>query len=104
VKLRYLAAALRYAADHVLGRLLPRPQWTVTWPTSPQGTYSIAIGRADSPEDAVAQARQAFAPVMPGWRIEVEAEAEVWRCKPGKPRRVAGPEYGISPAQGSTAA
>lgn len=74
---------------------MPRkPRWSVTWPTRPNGVYTIFV-RADDPTDAV---RVALAwPDLPVYALAFDYEPEVSRLlRPHRLRshHVAGPDYG----------
>lgn len=88
-----LLSFLDYWFDCAFGYLRPRPHWTVTWPTLPGGIYTIAVRRATGIDDAVRQARVAYAPTGTGYSISYDREPQVWQVKPGPARRVSGPNY-----------
>lgn len=76
---------------------MPRkPRWSVTWPTRPEGLYTVLV-RADDPTDAVRVASELDLPLNDGYSLAVDYEPEVWRLlHPYRMRsyHVAGPDLG----------
>lgn len=74
---------------------MPRkPRWSVTWPTRPNGVYTVLV-RADNPTDAVRVAAEQDD--LPVYALAFDYEPEVWRLlHPYRWRshHVAGPDYG----------
>ncbi|WP_330172991.1 hypothetical protein OG875_04930 [Streptomyces sp. NBC_01498] len=72
------------------------PEYTVTYPTLPNGIYTQEV-KADSIEDAVRAARELDWPTNPGYTVEFDKEPAVWLLRyPRRIRskRVSGPDYG----------
>jgi hypothetical protein len=71
-----------------------KPRWSVTWPTRPNGVWTVFV-RADDPTDAVRVATD-YAD-LPVYALAFDYEPEVSRLlRPHRLRthHVAGPEYG----------
>jgi hypothetical protein len=72
----------------------PLPRWSVTWPTRPEGVYTVFV-RATSATHAVDVAANQYLPVTVGYAMAFDYEPEVWRLRhPYRYRshHVAGPE------------
>jgi hypothetical protein len=80
-------------------RLHP-PEWTVTWPTRPDGVYTEAV-RAIDPTDAVRVASLLGWPTTPGYDVAFDYTPEVWRLRHPyrwRSRHVQGPQFSADPS------
>jgi len=72
------------------------PLYTVTWPTRPEGVYTIVV-RAEDPTGAARVTADEDLPTSEGYSIAYDDyEPEVWRIRRPyrwRSRRVQGPEY-----------
>jgi len=69
--------------------------YTVTWPTLPDGVYTVAA-EASTPAEAIRIATAEEKPTTPGYRIDLTAEPEIWLCKRPysvRSRHIQGPHY-----------
>ncbi|MFD7705650.1 hypothetical protein [Streptomyces sp. NPDC059786] len=75
---------------------MPRmPRWSATWPTRPEGVYTVLV-RATDPTDAVRIASEEVMPLTDGYALAFDYEPQVWRLlRPYRLRShpVAGPSY-----------
>jgi len=68
----------------------------VTWPTRPEGVYTVLV-RAEDPVDAVRVAADLDMPLTEGYSMAFDYEPEVWRLRRPyrfRSRHVAGPDFG----------
>jgi hypothetical protein len=71
------------------------PRYTVTWPTRPDGVYSVIV-RAANPADAARIAAGEDLPTADGYSIAYDYEPEIWNIRHPyrwRSRRVQGPSY-----------
>lgn len=71
-----------------------KARWSVTWPTRPDGVWTVFV-RADDPTDAVRVASERAG--LPVYALAFDYEPEVWRLRhPYRMRseHAAGPDYG----------
>jgi hypothetical protein len=61
-------------------KLHRNPEWTVTWPTRPAGTYSLKV-RAKGSTDAVRVASLRPWPTAPGCTVAFDYTPQVWRLR-----------------------
>ncbi|MFK0182051.1 hypothetical protein ACIQVR_39575 [Streptomyces xanthochromogenes] len=57
-----------------------QPRWSVTWPTRPNGLYTVHVRAAD-PSDAVRVAAGLDLPLNDGYTLAVDYAPEVWRLR-----------------------
>ncbi|WP_329472701.1 hypothetical protein OIE75_29585 [Streptomyces sp. NBC_01723] len=75
--------------------MLRKPRWSVTWPTRPNGVYTVLVRAAD-PTDAVRVAAALDLPVTDEYALAFDYEPQVWRLQcPYRLRShpVAGPDF-----------
>ncbi|MGH3584864.1 MAG: hypothetical protein ACRDQ0_00940 [Pseudonocardia sp.] len=71
------------------------PQYSVTWPTRPNGVYSELVHATD-PTDAVRVAASLEWPTNPGYEVAFDYTPEVWALRRPyrlRSRHVQGPHY-----------
>jgi hypothetical protein len=75
---------------------MPRKtRWSVTWPTRPDGVYTVLV-RADDPTDAVRVAAEQDVLPNINYALAFDYEPEVWRLRRPyrwRSRHAAGPDY-----------
>lgn len=72
------------------------PEYSVTYPTRPNGEYSQYV-HADNPADAVHAATKLDWPTNPGYTVAFDQEPEVWIIRHPhrlRSRHVQGPKRG----------
>lgn len=75
--------------------MFPKPRWSVTWPTRPNGVYTQLV-RADDPTDAVRVAAEQDVVPNINYALAFDYEPVVWRIRHPyrwRSHHVAGPDY-----------
>lgn len=80
------------------------PRYSVTWPTRPEGEYSIHVYAAD-PTEAASVAAEEDLPTSEGYSLAYDYEPEVWILRHPyrygwRSRHVQGPNYGDLAGEG----
>jgi hypothetical protein len=71
-------------------------EYSVTFPTLPEGVYTQYV-TANGPAEAIRAAAELEWPTNPGYTVELNKEPEVWivrRPYRVRSKRVSGPNYG----------